>query len=175
MKNSFTLLFVFLSVCFVFSKTIICKKKKKGEGRREEWEIHFRGYAKENLSSTLTLSAASDTVPRHEAGYFGTFLTWSWLEEQLLQFAEHLMARRALHFSKLRKLKESCKIVQFLLKLKSPVYNRGILWTIPARSVIWDTYLWGHCFSRDLWWVTSHQLVQHPSQDTSFLWATKQE
>lgn len=124
MKNSFTLLFVFLSV-FFFQNNY--KKKKNGEGDREGWEIFFRGYAKEHLSSTLILSAASDTVPCHKAGYFGTFLTLRWLEEQLLHFAEHLMARKAWHFCQLRKRKESCRILQFLLKLKSLIYNRGIL------------------------------------------------
>lgn len=125
MKNSFTLLFVFLSVCFCFFHNNY--KQKESEGGGEGWEILFRGYTKQHLSSMLTLSAASDTVPCHEAGYFGTFLTWSWLEGQVLQFAEHLMARRALHFCQLRKLKESCRILQFPLKLKSPIYSRGTL------------------------------------------------
>lgn len=141
MKNSSTLPFVFLSACFCFSRTII---RKKNEGGKEGWEILFRGYAKEHLSSTVTLSAASDTVPCHKASYFGTFL-------KLTRRAAPLGWPKELYFCQPRKLKESFRILWFLLKLKSPIYNR------------------------DLWWVTSHHLVQHPSQDTPFLWATKRE
>ena len=135
----------------------------------------------------LTLSAATDAAPCHEAAYLGTtFLSWSWIEGQVFQFAGYWVARRGLCLWWLRKQKKSYrKVLMFLSNLKSPICSSGtvrphtltrdVMLDHSSKESICSVSLQGHCFNRDLWWVTSmFHPVRHLPQDTSSPWATKQ-